>query len=230
MTSQPCIKNRSISVNTIRFNELSDAHLRQVLSLVTQNGVANYFVATAFVAEFEQALPDDAKWFSALKTLFAEYGLMLIGISTHHTRPNPAALTQAGLAHIPAGLAKSTPQNTTPTFVPTPIAPMIIDRPIRSGQRIYAENRDMIIIGTVNAGAEVIADGNIIIFGALRGRAFAGARGNERCFIYAHQLHAELIAIAGQYQNKEQLNAHDGQQQTLIRLSEDETMIYLSLL
>ena len=71
--------------------------------------------------------------------------------------------------------------------------------PVRSGQQVYAENRDLTVLTTVGAGAEVIADGSIHIYGALRGRALAGAQGNEKARIFCREFHAELVAVAGHY-------------------------------
>jgi len=68
---------------------------------------------------------------------------------------------------------------------------------VRSGQQIYAPNRDLSILGTVGAAAEVIADGNIHVYGALRGRALAGAHGQVEARIFCSRFHAELVAIAG---------------------------------
>ncbi len=70
---------------------------------------------------------------------------------------------------------------------------------VRSGQQLYAEQRDLSVIGTVGAGAEVMADGSIHVYGALRGRALAGARGMESARIFCREFHAELVAIAGHY-------------------------------
>jgi septum site-determining protein MinC len=71
--------------------------------------------------------------------------------------------------------------------------------PVRSGQQVYAENRDLTVVTGVGAGAEVIADGSIHIYGALRGRALAGAQGNDKARIFCREFHAELVAIAGHY-------------------------------
>lgn len=71
--------------------------------------------------------------------------------------------------------------------------------PVRSGQQLYAENRDLTVLSTVGAGAEVIADGSIHIYGTLRGRALAGAQGNPDARIFCREFHAELVAIAGNY-------------------------------
>ena len=70
---------------------------------------------------------------------------------------------------------------------------------VRSGQQLYAENCDLTVMATVGAGAEVIADGSIHIYGTLRGRALAGAQGNTAALIFCRDFHAELVAIAGHY-------------------------------
>lgn len=84
---------------------------------------------------------------------------------------------------------------------------MVLTAPIRSGQQIYAEQRDLTILNTVGAGAEVIADGSIHVYGALRGRALAGARDNDKARIFCREFHAELVAIAGHYKVMEDLPA-----------------------
>ncbi|MEI2428961.1 septum site-determining protein MinC [Lysobacter yananisis] len=76
---------------------------------------------------------------------------------------------------------------------------MIQSAPVRSGQQIYADNRDLTVLTTVGAGAEVIADGSVHIYGPLRGRALAGAQGNAKARIFCREFHAELVAIAGRY-------------------------------
>ena len=89
-----------------------------------------------------------------------------------------------------------------PTPAPAASAPspgLIQATPVRSGQQVYADNRDLTVLTTVGAGAEVIADGSVHIYGALRGRALAGAQGNEQARIFCREFHAELVAIAGHY-------------------------------
>jgi septum site-determining protein MinC len=82
---------------------------------------------------------------------------------------------------------------------------LIQTAPVRSGQQVYAESRDLTVLAAVGAGAEVIADGSIHIYGALRGRALAGAQGNEKARIFCREFHAELVAIAGNYKVLEEL-------------------------
>ena len=76
---------------------------------------------------------------------------------------------------------------------------------VRSGQQVYARERDLIVTGAIANGAEVIADGNIHIYGSLRGRAMAGAQGDEKARIFVSDFRAELVAIAGQYRVFEQI-------------------------
>jgi septum site-determining protein MinC len=80
---------------------------------------------------------------------------------------------------------------------------MVVDQPVRAGQRIWAEGADLIITSTVNAGAEVIADGNIHVYGALRGRAIAGGADNMEARVFALNFDPELVSIAGFYAVRE---------------------------
>jgi septum site-determining protein MinC len=80
---------------------------------------------------------------------------------------------------------------------------LIIDKPLRSGQQVYARGRDLVVLSMVNAGAEVIADGHIHVYAPLRGKAIAGARGNTEARILALCLEPELISIAGVYRTSE---------------------------
>jgi len=80
--------------------------------------------------------------------------------------------------------------------------------PVRSGQQVYAQNRDLTICATVGAGAEVIADGSIHIYGALRGRALAGASGLASARIFCRDFNAELVAVAGTYKVLEEVPKH----------------------
>ncbi|MGN6830938.1 septum site-determining protein MinC [Paucibacter sp. M5-1] len=80
---------------------------------------------------------------------------------------------------------------------------LVIDKPLRSGQQVYAKGGDLVVLALVNHGAEVIADGHIHVYAPLRGKAIAGARGNTDARIFATSMEAELIAIAGIYRTTE---------------------------
>jgi septum site-determining protein MinC len=86
--------------------------------------------------------------------------------------------------------------------VPGP-ATMVIDKPLRSGQKVYARGADLVVLAMVNQGAEVVADGNIHVYAPLRGKAMAGARGNTQARIFSLCLEPELISIAGVYRTSE---------------------------
>ncbi len=81
---------------------------------------------------------------------------------------------------------------------------MVIDKPLRSGQRVYARGGDLVVLAVVSFGAEVIADGNIHVYGPLRGRAIAGARGNTEARIFSTCMEPQLVSIAGIYRTTEQ--------------------------
>jgi septum site-determining protein MinC len=104
--------------------------------------------------------------------------------------PEPAPV--AAPAPPPAPVA-------APVAVAPPAGTMVIDTPVRAGQRIYARGCDLIITATVNNGAEVIADGSIHIYAALNGRALAGASGDPSARIFALSMTPELVSIAGVY-------------------------------
>ena len=95
-------------------------------------------------------------------------------------------------------------QNPAAAVAPTP-APgaLVIDKPLRSGQQVYARGRDLVVMAMVNPGAEVIADGHIHVYAPLRGKAIAGARGNGDARIFALSMAPELISIAGIYRTSE---------------------------
>jgi len=99
--------------------------------------------------------------------------------------------------------AKSASSATSPKSGPG----LMHSTPVRSGQQVYADNRDLTVVNTVGAGAEVIADGSIHIYGALRGRALAGAQGDESARIFCREFHAELVAVAGNYKVLEDIPA-----------------------
>jgi len=88
-------------------------------------------------------------------------------------------------------------------LMPASVPAMIIDTPVRAGQRIYARGADLVVMAVVNSGAELIADGCIHVYAPLRGRALAGASGNAKARIFALCMEAELVSIAGVYRTFE---------------------------
>lgn len=143
-------------------------------------------------------------------------------LEQHHTRP--VAVRGGSEAQIQAALAAglvATPDAPTqrPAAAPQEIvrqvevvrevagaAPptMVIDKPVRSGQQIYARGCDLVVLAIVSFGAEVIADGSIHVYAPLRGRAMAGARGDADARIYTTCLEPQLVSIAGMYRTTDQ--------------------------
>lgn len=94
----------------------------------------------------------------------------------------------------------------TPDAVPVPgETTLVIDQPVRSGQSVYHPHGDVVVLGSVASGAEILAGGSIHVYGALRGRAFAGATGNDQARIFCRRNEAELLAIDGWYRTAEEL-------------------------
>jgi len=151
-------------------------------------------------------------------------GLAAVELSTPPARPAPAvetappsdaatpvpAVPAAALETSAPPAADSAPAEPAPAEpAQAPAAPeppaaapasaLVITKPLRSGQRVYARHTDLVVIGMVSQGAEVIADGNVHVYGPLRGKAMAGARGDTSARIFTTQLDAELLAVAGVY-------------------------------
>ena len=98
----------------------------------------------------------------------------------------------------PAREEKAKPASEAVTAAP-PVSTMVVDTPVRGGQRIYARGCDLVVTAAVNAGSEVIADGSIHVYAPLRGRALAGAAGNAQARIFSLSMEAALVSIAGVY-------------------------------
>ena len=147
--------------------------------------------------------------------------------------PKKAMVADQDLNKIPASLRKSAVPASEPTssepaksepdesLLETP-GTLVIDRPLRSGQQVYARGGDLVILAAVNPGAEVIADGNIHVYAPLRGRALAGARGNAQARILTTVFAAELVSIAGIYRTFEEgVPAKLANQPVQVRLAQE---------
>jgi septum site-determining protein MinC len=150
---------------------------------------------------------------SALMTLLRQHQLVPLAIKGASAAlldlAKGAGLVDASDARIRRSTPLVEPQAPAePLADPFTISPAVsgamrIDKSLRSGQQVYAKGRDLIVMGMVNAGAEVIADGHIHVYGTLRGKAIAGARGNTDALIFAQAMEPELISIAGVYRTSE---------------------------
>ena len=104
---------------------------------------------------------------------------------------------------VPAAEAPVRAAPPSPSAAAAPLGALVIDRPLRSVQQVYARGRDLVVMSMVNPGAEVIADGSIHVYAPLRGKAIAGARGNDEARILTLCLEPELISIAGVYRTSD---------------------------
>ncbi len=150
----------------------------------------------------------NAAWMAAGRAL----GLVEAPADTPRQRPLPAALSEIA---APAPYREPAPDGSGP-------ATLVIDKPLRSGQKIYARGADLVLLAMVNPGAEVVADGNIHVYAPLRGKAMAGASGNTQARIFSLCLEPELISIAGVYRTSEHPLAPEIQGKAAqVRLSND---------
>ncbi len=183
-------------------------------------GMPDFFNGEAVILDFAgvMQMPARVDW-SGLQSLLRRYRLQPIGVM-HLSVEHHEGVRRAGLALIdPSQLATRPPAEAharpTPPTEPAPMpAPspavvatvtptMFVERPLRSGQQVYAHGTDLVLLGGVSPGAEVIADGSIHCYGPLRGRAIAGARGDQTARILASNFGPELVSIAGVYRTFE---------------------------
>ncbi|PRP69995.1 septum site-determining protein MinC [Chromobacterium amazonense] len=195
----------AILLRTDNLDELSQA-------LDARFGNTSEAPAEAFVLDVE-ALPNPADLdFGRLLPLLSRRGIRAVALR-HPDNALAAVASRFGLAFAnSAAQPRSVQTVQEPAAKPAAEAPapapasscMIIDRPVRAGQQIYAKGCDLVVLAMVNTGAEVIADGNIHVYAPLRGRALAGARGNSQARIFTRSMEAELVSIAGVYRTIEQ--------------------------
>ena len=180
------------------------------------------------LSELDQARPID---FVTLRAILARHQTQPVAVRGAHGAHAQAARA-AGLAIAAMPVAPVTrPPSPAPSpepqivrEVPVPAGgTLLIDRPLRSGQQVYARGGDVIVTEVVNFGAEVIADGHVHVYAPLRGKAIAGARGDVQARIFTTCLEAQLIAIAGIYRTSEvALPAGVAGKAAQIRLADDK--------
>ncbi len=187
--------------------------------------------------------------FKRLKELILDLGFIPVGVrGISETAPTNllGAIKDAGFALMRAGHAPSSSTtrgetgdqqgetNNTPDAdnsaaaqaqANMSIQSLTIERPVRSGQQVYAANGDMTVLAPTSSGSELVADGSIHVYGALRGRVLAGARGNIDARIFCHSLQAELIAIAGRYQLLDESDTELKGKPAMIRLEGEKLII-----
>ncbi|RYV01245.1 septum site-determining protein MinC [Shewanella sp. OPT22] len=202
---------------TLSVLHLKTSNLEQIKSeLVAKIALApHFFIGAPLVLNLSQIVETEFN-IGDLKQMLAEMDLVIVGI----TEASNTLIEQAksvGLASIKTGKTVNTPT--------IPKTTKVIKKTVRSGQQVYAKNADLIIIGSVSNGAEVIADGSIHIHGTIRGKAMAGAAGDKHSVVIAHNLQAELISIAGQYWLNDKIQEQLEQPANCIRLEQENLIL-----
>ena len=182
--------------------------------------------------------------FPALVSLLDNHGLTIVGISGGSEAQRNAA-ARARLALFPTAnqtpgaepqlaptqdVAPAKPAETTPSEAPNEVqadcaSNMVMRQTVRAGQQLYARGGDLIIEASVNEGSEVIADGDIHIYGTLRGRALAGARGRKDARIWCQNLDAELVSINGIYRTRDSIEPDLIGKAAVIEIQQDKLII-----
>ncbi len=139
---------------------------------------------------------------------------------------NDGAPAATQVAAVPEPEPEAEAPAEPPPGAPVRMLTRIIDKPLRSGQRVYAAGGDIVVLAAVNPGAEVIADGSIHVYAPLKGRALAGAHGDTTARIFTTQLEAELVSIAGVYRTFEsEPDAAVKKKPAQIRLTESSQLV-----
>ncbi len=140
---------------------------------------------------------------ATLVRLLRQAALLPVGI-IHGTPAMEQAAVAEGLAVLHASAQHGHEKKTPVRSRRAPRTPtMVVGHPVRAGQQIYAQGGDLVVLAAVNAGAEVAADGDIHIYGPMRGKALAGAQGDTQTNIFCHAFAGEMLVIAGHYRTFE---------------------------
>ena len=230
------LKGTTFTISVLHLSDGNPARIRQLLEAKVAQA-PQFFNCAPLVLNVErlEAIPD----FEQLRELVESEDFVLVGITGARDEAMKTAAKAAGLAVMVSGKSrKAEPEPTPPVPEPKPVeaapvppvpAPVEASKvhvgPVRSGQQIYAAGTALVVLGSVSPGAEVIADDSIHVYGALRGRAIAGAKGNPKARIYCQQLQAELLSIAGTFQLSDALPAGVIQEPVHIRLDNEQLRI-----
>ena len=230
------LKGTTFTISVLHLSDGNPARIRQLLEAKVAQAPQFFNCAPLFLnVERLEAIPD----FEQLRELVESEDFVLVGITGARDEAMKTAAKAAGLAVMVSGKSrKAEPEPTPPVPEPKPVeaapvppvpAPVEASKvhvgPVRSGQQIYAAGTSLVVLGSVSPGAEVIADDSIHVYGALRGRAIAGAKGNPKARIYCQQLQAELLSIAGTFQLSDALPAGVIQEPVHIRLDNEQLRI-----
>lgn len=186
----------------------------------------NFFQGFPILLDLENIKTQGTLDFFKIKKILHDQGLIPLGIRNGNEEQISSAFS-AGLPLLTIG--KNQAESKQKIENNPAATAKIINQPVRSGMQIYAKDCDLIITAQVSPGAELISDGNIHIYGSLHGRALAGVKGNQEARIFCSTLEAELIAIAGIYLTKEELQKIKPQSGPLEIYLKDEKIVLKKL-
>lgn len=193
------LKGSSFTLSVVHLHHADPDVVRQALQDKVNQAPA--FLKNAPVVLNVASLTSEVNW-RLMQQAVTSTGLHIVGVSGCKDEPLKRIITRAGLPLLSEGKEQKKAVEVIEPFKPAELPPVktrVINTPVRSGQQIYARNCDLIVTNSVSAGAELVADGNIHIYGMMRGRALAGASGDRDCQIFCTSLSAELVSIAGEY-------------------------------
>ena len=169
----------------------------------TINKAPNFFIGAPIVLDLEMIQNLSAIDLLQIKQSLATHGMILVGVRGGSSEQHTLAAT----AGIPTIVVSKSVLNEPTKRKSTTEIPLtkLMTQPIRSGMQVYAKETDLIIINSVSVGAEIMAEGNIHVYGPLRGRALAGVQGNIKSRIFCQSLEAELVSVAGYYLMKDDI-------------------------
>lgn len=200
-------KGSSFTLSVVHLHHTHPDVVRQALQDKIDQAPA--FLKNAPVVLNVASLDGDVNW-KQMQQAIASTGLRIVGVSGCKDESLKRMIARAGLPILSEGKEqKPSPEPVTVAAAPESVITKtrVVTTPVRSGQQIYARNTDLIVTNSVSAGAELVADGNIHIYGMMRGRALAGASGDRDCQIFCTSLSAELVSIAGEYWIMDQIPA-----------------------
>ncbi|MBD8161362.1 septum site-determining protein MinC [Erwinia persicina] len=201
------LKGSSFTLSVVHLHHTDPEIVRKAIEEKVSQAPA--FLKNAPVVINVSSLTSDVNW-RQMQQAIVSAGLHIVGISGCKDEQLKRMISRSGLPVLSEGKEQKRSAEAKPVAIPfeqPATKTRLIASPVRSGQQIYAKNCDLIVTSSVSAGAELIADGNIHIYGMMRGRALAGASGDKNCQIFCTSLSAELVSIAGNYWLMDQIPA-----------------------
>jgi len=218
------IRGRSFTAVVLELAGAADQAFYEALDALLKQA-PHFFTNAPFVIDLDKAASLQLNGdFTRLVRELRGRKLSVIGVQNGSMGQNAAALG-AGLITLQGGrdvpAERDGGRAAAPGVAEAAPATLLITEPVRSGQRIFADRGDLVVVSSVSSGAELIAQGSIHVYGRLRGRALAGVNGDKTARIFCQSLEAELVAIAGLYRTSDDLGPAVRQQRVQAFLQDE---------